>query len=74
MLMVLLLYTDVLFLFACNFLQLFMLSVWKEHVESQSRILLPSGIVSILLIAIYIGYFRRRIKKQFNIHASVVPD
>jgi glucose-6-phosphate-specific signal transduction histidine kinase len=44
MLMVLLLYTDVLFLFACNFLQLFVLSVWKEHAESQSQILLPSGI------------------------------
>jgi hypothetical protein len=43
MLTMLLLYTDVLFLFACNFLQLFVLSVWKEHVESQSRILLPSG-------------------------------
>uniref|UniRef100_A0A453BB51 Uncharacterized protein n=1 Tax=Aegilops tauschii subsp. strangulata TaxID=200361 RepID=A0A453BB51_AEGTS len=40
-------------------------SVTKHHVY------LYMGLGSVLLIAIYTGYFRRRIRKQFNIRVSI---
>lgn len=43
-------------------------SVTKHHIY------LYMGLASVLLVAIYTGYFRRRIRKQFNIRVSISWD
>jgi hypothetical protein len=53
---------------AAVLISLISFSVTRHHIY------LYMGIGSILLIPIYTGYFRRRIRKQFNIRASISWD
>jgi hypothetical protein len=55
-------------LLAAVLISLIAFSVTRHHIY------LYMGIGSVLLIAIYTGYFRRRIRKQFNIRASISWD
>ena len=55
-------------LLAAVLISLIAFSVTRHHIY------LYMGIGSILLIPIYTGYFRRRIRKQFNILASISWD